>query len=255
MFHNPILVGRRTDASGKMILKVEPILDRKTWDALQDKQSMRAKTTGTKPKAKLTGIALCALCNGPMYRLANTVKGKKYTYYRCHGDERNPSKCRNMIRLADLDAQVDKYVSNTLGRRPRYETITIPGHGYDDEIADVEHDLRDLDYDDPDFAAKQADLLAERVRLKSLPMTPTMSDKRSTGDTIGRYWQTLEGDEARRDYLMQHLGMKVRVRGRGVEPRALIEVSARAFVRANLTSGSWDEEDEDGIEYHDIAGH
>lgn len=128
----------------------------------------------------------------------------------------------------------------------------FPAHGHDDEIADVEADLRDLDYDAPDFAAKQAALLAERARLKSLPMTPTVTDKRLTADTIGQYWQTLEGDEARRGYLMQQLGMKVQVRGRGVEPRALITVSAKAFVQANLTSGSWDEEDDDEMEYDDI---
>jgi hypothetical protein len=43
--------------------------------------------------------------------------------------------------------------ASALGRWPRYEIVTVPGHGHDDEIADVEHDLRDLDYDDPDFAA------------------------------------------------------------------------------------------------------
>ena len=137
-----------------------------------------------------------------MYRLTSKVKGKTYLYYRCHGDERNPSRCRNMIRLEDLDAQVDRDVTSTLGRWPRYEVITIPGRGHDDEIAEVEHDLRDLDYDDPGFAGKQAALLARAGRLKSLPMTPTVTDKRPTGDTVGEYWQTLEGDEARRDYLM-----------------------------------------------------
>jgi hypothetical protein len=50
---------------------------------------------------------------------------------------------------------------------------------------------------------------------------------------------------------MQQLGMTVRVRGRGVEPRALIEVSSMAFVRANLTSSSWHEGD-DEMEYDDI---
>jgi site-specific DNA recombinase len=251
LFRNPVLVGRRVDANGKTILKVEPILERKTWEVLQAKLSARAKTTGAMPKALLTGVAVCGLCGGPMYRLATTAKGKKYTYYRCHGDERNPSKCRNMIRLEELNAKVDRYVTSTLGRWPRYETITIPGHGHDDEIAEVERDLRELDFDDPEFTTKQAALLAERKRLRELPMTPTRTEKRPTGDTVGQYWQTLEGDEARRDYLMQQLGMTVRVRGRGVEPRALIEVSAKAFVRADLTSGSWDEEDDDELEYDD----
>jgi hypothetical protein len=126
-----------------------------------------------------------------MYRLANTAKGKKYTYYRCHGDERNPSKCQNMIRLEELDAQLDKYVTTNLSRWPRYEVVTVPGHGHDDEIAEVEYALRDLDYD-PDFADKQAALLAERAPLKSLPMRPTVTDKRPAATpsaSTGRRWK------------------------------------------------------------------
>jgi hypothetical protein len=93
---------------------------------------------------------------------------------------------------------------------------------------------------------------AERKRLRELPMTPTRTDKRLTGDTIGQHWQTLDSDEARRDYLIQQLGMMVRVRGRGIEPRALIEVSHEAFVRADLTSGSWHEQGNEA-EYDDIV--
>jgi len=52
---------------------------------------------------------------------------------------------------------------------------------------------------------------------------------------------------------MHHLGMTVRVRARGIEPRALIEVSSTAFVRANLTSGSWDTEDDDGVTDADVT--
>ncbi len=253
LFRNPILVGRRTDAKGRTILKVEPILDRATWDALQAKQSARAKTTGTQPRALLTGVAVCDMCGGPMYRLASTAKGKKYTYYRCHGNERNPSRCRNMISLADLDAQVDKYVTNTLGRWPRYKLVTTPGRGFEDEIREVEQDIRELDLDDPEFDQKQQALRAERARLKNLPNIPAKTDKVPTGDTIGQFWATLQDDEARRDYLIQQLGMTVRVRGRGVEPRALIEVSHEAFVRADLTSGSWKAEDDDEAEDDDIV--
>jgi DNA invertase Pin-like site-specific DNA recombinase len=209
LFRNPVLIGRRTDASGKTILKVEPILDRDTWNKLQAKQSARAKATGTTPKSLLTGIAVCGLCDGPMYRLANTAKGKKYTYYRCHGTERNPSKCRNMIRLEELDGQVEDFINGPYGYHPRSELITIPGHGHDDEIAEVEQDLRELDYDAPDFLDRQADLLAERKRLQALPMTPTRTESVLTGDTIRDYWATLDAD-GKRAYL-NRISMQVKV--------------------------------------------
>jgi DNA invertase Pin-like site-specific DNA recombinase len=215
MFKNPILVGRRVDASGKTILKVEPILDRSTWDKLQAKQSARAKTTGTQPKSLLTGIAVCGLCDGPMYRLANTAKGKKYTYYRCHGDERNPSRCRNMIRLEELDGQVEDFINGPYGDHPRSELITIPGHGHEDEIAEVEQDLRELDYDAPDFLERQAELLAERKRLQALPMTPARTEPVLTGDTIRGYWATLDID-GKREYL-NRIKMQVKV-PRGEKP-------------------------------------
>ena len=37
-----------------------------------------------------------------------------------------------------------------------------------------------------------------------------------------------------------------------VEPRALIEMSPEAFVRAHLTSDPWHEEAADAVEYDDI---
>jgi DNA invertase Pin-like site-specific DNA recombinase len=219
LFHNPVLVGRRTDARGKTILKVEPILDRATWDALQAKQSARAKTTGTMPKSLLTGIAVCGLCDGPMYRLASTAKGKKYTYYRCHGTERNPSRCRNMVRLETLDAQVEEFINGPYGAHPRYEMITFPGHGHDDDIAEVEQDLRELDYDTPDFLERQAELLAERKRLQALPMMPARTEPVLTGDTIRDYWATLDTD-GKRAYL-NRVKMQVKVRN-GEKPMITI---------------------------------
>jgi site-specific DNA recombinase len=209
LFRNPVLIGRRTDAKGKTILRAEPILDRATWNKLQAKQSARAKTTGTIPKSLLTGIAICGLCGGPMYRLASAAKGKKYTYYRCHGNERNPSKCRNMIRLETLDAHVEEFINGPFGDHPASELITIPGHGHEDEIAEVEQDLRELAYDASDFLDRQAELLAERKRLRALPMIPTRTEPVLTGDKIRDYWATLDTD-GKRAYL-NRISMTVKV--------------------------------------------
>lgn len=211
LFRNPILAGRQVDASGRTILKVEPVLDRATWEALQAKQTARAKTTGAAPRALLTGVAVCAVCGGPMYRLVTRPKGHRYDYYRCHGTGRNPSTCRNMVRVETLDAKVEKYMITTLARWPRYETITIPGHGYQDEIAEVEQDLRELDYDAPGFLERQAALLAERARLRNLPSVPARTQRRPTGDTIGQHWSSLTTEADKRDFLLR-LGMVIRVR-------------------------------------------
>jgi site-specific DNA recombinase len=203
LFKNPILLGRRTDATGKTILKVEPIIDRATWTTLQAKLSSRAKTTGAAPKAMLAGLAVCALCDGPMYRLTSRVKGKVYLYYRCHGDERKPSRCRNMVRVEKLDAQVEALINGPFGDHPRKELIAVPGHGFEDEVAEVEQDLRELDHDAPDFFDKQAELLVERKRLLALPMTPTRTEEVLTGDKIRDYWAALDTD-GKREFLLRH---------------------------------------------------
>jgi hypothetical protein len=100
------------------------------------------------------------------------------------------------VRLEDLDAHVEAYINGPFGDHPRSELVTIPGHGHEDEIAEVEQDLRELDYDAPDFLERQAELLAERKRLQALPMTPMRSELVLTGDTMRDYWADNDGKRA-----------------------------------------------------------
>jgi site-specific DNA recombinase len=216
MFRNPILIGRQVDDKGRTIHRVDPIIDRDMWSKIQSRQSARAKTTGKPPKSLLTGIAVCGHCDGPMYRLASTVKGAKYTYYRCHGTDRAPSTCRNMIRLELLDAKVDDRIMNTpFGKTPETELFVVAGSGHEAEIEEVEHDLRDLDYDDPKFLEKQSALLAERKRLQEAPQTPDIVQEIPTGRTTAEVWAELDTD-GRREFLLKHK-MVVRVT-KGEEP-------------------------------------
>ena len=162
----------------------------------------------------LGGVAVCHDCGGPMYRLrAQNVRkdgSKQYNvYYRCWGSDTSPSKCRNMFPLEELDAWVEAKMSRS--RLPRYEVVVTPGHRYEDEIFEVDQDLRELDLDDPDYDTKHVVLRAERTRLRSLPATPDKVERRKTGDTIGRYWSTLKADADKREFLTK-LGVVVRVR-------------------------------------------
>lgn len=220
LLRNSTLMGRRVDASGKTVLRVPPILDKATWDRLQAELDRKAARKGVAPSktAMLTGIAVCAICGGPMYRIhcgRKRADGSRadYWYYRCSGTATAPSKCKNMYPLAELEERAEKYLTGTLARWPRYETVIVPGHGYEEEIYDVERDLRELDFDDPDFTAKQAALLAERARLRALPSVPASSERRPTDGTIGQHWATLETQADKRAFLME-LGMTIRVRRR-----------------------------------------
>jgi site-specific DNA recombinase len=226
VLRNPVLAGRRVDGKGRTILRVPPILDLDTWRKLQAELDRKASKKGVARvnSSMLAGIAVCGICGGPMYRInaSNTHKdGTKADlfYYRCWGTPTAPSTCQNMYPLAEAEAAVDRYIARTMGAWPRYQIMTIPGHGYEEEIYEVERDLRELDFDDPDFTAKQAALLAERARLRALPAMPATAEHRLIGDTIGEHWATLKTGADRRAFLLQ-LGMTVKIqRGRkSVDP-------------------------------------
>ena len=73
--------------------------------------------------AMLSGVAVCGKCGGPMYRIrAQNVRkdgSKQYNvYYRCWGTAMNPSKCRNSIPLAELEARVERYMTTMLAEWP-----------------------------------------------------------------------------------------------------------------------------------------
>jgi len=218
VLRNPVLAGRQVNGKGRTLLKVPPILDQDTWRKLQAEMDRKASKKGVAQAgtAMLGGVAVCAKCGGPMYRLNayNTRKdGTKIDlfYMRCWGTSTEPSRCKNMYPLEELEARVERFMTTTLARWPRYEMVTVPGHGHEEEIYEVERDLRELDFDDPDFTAKQVALLAERARLRALPSVPAFSERRATGDTIGEHWATLKADAEKREFL-QLLGMVIRVR-------------------------------------------
>lgn len=218
VFRNESLIGRRKDESGRTILKFDPIMSRDKWDALQAKLDVKASRKGVAPRqtALLTSVAVHAECGGPLYRInsgnkrADGTKADRF-YYRCHGNDRNPSKCGFMIPLADLDDFVSRLFSERhFGKTAEYETVVIAGDGYADDIADVERDIRELDLDDPEFASKQSVLMSERVRLKSLPSKPTQTVRRKTGRTWADRWTGLETDADKRSWL-QSIGLRVEV--------------------------------------------
>ena len=85
-----------------------------------------------------------------MYRFRTTKTrkdGRKATneYYRCAGTARLPSTCRNMIPLSDIECWVDdKMTDDVIGSDEIIEQTVTPGHDYDDEIEQVELDIREL---------------------------------------------------------------------------------------------------------------
>jgi DNA invertase Pin-like site-specific DNA recombinase len=200
------LIGRRKDAQGKVILRFDPLIDMDTWGKLQAMLKRNALRRGSvrKDPGMLTSVVYCAKCKGIMhYRRKAPTPTYTWYGYRCDGTNENPSRCLNMINAQDLEGWVTMQMTGPpIGPLPVIETRMIPGDDHSEEVDQVEQELRDLDFDDPDFTGKQAGLLAERKRLMSLPMTPSRLDRQPTGETVAQRWLRL-GDAERRDYLLR----------------------------------------------------
>jgi site-specific DNA recombinase len=212
IFRSTTLIGRRKNAAGQTVLRMEPVLDRPTWNRLQaelDRKASRKGVVNSATTALLTGVAQCWYCGRGMGR--HKSKGRFY-YYRCNGTSNDPSTCRNMVQIEWLDGEVDKFMRGNFGRvNSTTEVITIEGSSdYSDEIAEVEQDLHELDFDDPDFAGKQAALLTERKRLRELPSVPDQVLEVSTGQRVSEWWDSA-GSAERRAYLLEH-GIRARAR-------------------------------------------
>lgn len=209
ILHNPVLMGRRKNSSGKTDLSFDGLLSSNEFNALQTSLDNRPTRRGpvSSTTAMLTGVAVCASCGGPMYRFRAKTKRKDgtsniNTYYRCKGTDRNPSRCRNMVPLADLDAWVDEwFTGDAFGNTEIVERIILPGTGHEDDIASVEQDIRELDLDSPDFDSRLAALRTERSRLIALPTEPDQTIERPTGVLVKDLWPTLSAQQ-KRSYLL-----------------------------------------------------
>jgi len=167
-----------------MVLKADPILDRKTWQAVADRMDGRAHRKGitqAEQPALLTSLIFCGKCYKPMYRI-NSGTG---AYYCRRG-------CRSYVLCAEADRLAEIYVLQRFGANPRTETATIPGRNHDDEIADVKADmavaLKAEDWE------KIAELKAELDRLRSLPAEPDrvvqvpVRDADGNVETVASHW-------------------------------------------------------------------
>lgn len=211
VFRNEALIGRQKNGNGKTVLRLEcePILDRETFGRLQAMLDGKAASRRGMPASGaslLTGIAICGKCDGPMYRMnaSNTLKdGTKVPiwYFRCHGTSWSPSTCRNMVQVAYLEEAVTSWITQVMGDYQIAEVRTYHGEGYENEIAEVDQDLRDLDLDAPDYDARHAALRAERTRLKGLPVKPDRVTETLTGQTVSQHWAGLD-ERGRRAFLL-----------------------------------------------------
>lgn len=200
VLRNEVLAGRRKDASGQTVLKVPPILSRKTWEAVTARLDARASRKGISQAphpALLTSILICGKCRRPMY--------KSGTGYFCHSTEPDPQRpgrrrptCHNFIRLERADQAVSNMMAASRARDV-IETV-VPGRDHADEIREVKRDLAEA-VEAEDFGRLDA-LRRELDRLRALPAEPPRTERRYSPQTVGQMWAAMQTDYERREYLL-----------------------------------------------------
>ena len=138
-----------------------------------------------------------------MYRLKTTVKGKTYLYYRCHGNERNPSTCKLMVPLAWAEREAETKVWQLWGHEPYKEVTIIPGTNYDDEIDAIKDDFyASHDPEDEDYLEAAQAMQAEIARLRDLPRkADEVIEKIIPGITRADVWMGWDDADRRRSLI------------------------------------------------------
>jgi hypothetical protein len=233
ILRNTVYVGRRVDRAGKTVLKVQGIIEPAVFRQVRHKLDNAPTRRGaTAPNAAmLAGTLFCHWCNGPMYRMNS--RGK--FWYRCHGTARQPSTCRNMIPVDDMDAWVSREMSRL--NQPVIKRDIIPGSDHADEVAEVERDIDELDLDAGDAIERFTALRAERARLLALPTEPDRVVEQETGETIAQLWARLDGPE-RRAALLQD-GVRVTAYRQDGEIVADLSTASVAYLAAEQGFGEW----------------
>ena len=192
LLKNETLAGRRTDAGGRTLLRVEPVLSRAVWQAVQDRMATRAKRRGvaqSTSRAMLTSIIRCAAHGRNMYVNGSTVKG-----YSCR-----VKGCGLFLPVEQADAAVDAMMRDD--DRRDFTEVLVPADDHADEIVEVRRDMREaLDADDFDALAA---LRVELERLKALPSSPARVERVLAEQSLGEVWRDLPDDNARRGFLLE----------------------------------------------------
>ena len=87
MLANPVYLGELRSGSEVLPGKHEAIIDRATWDLVQERLRQNARSTNSEHRnrygALLRGIAHCGVCGSPMRHDITTRQGRAYRYYSC----------------------------------------------------------------------------------------------------------------------------------------------------------------------------
>ena len=223
------LIGRRRDANGRIVLRFDPILDMDTWGRLQTQLDANARRHGAirDEPAPLTGVAYCLKCRGIMHYRITRPRGQTFIYYRCDGLKERPSRCRNMIPAAELEAEVDRRI-RTLTDIERVTETLVRGTDPQEELDRLRDEADGLDPFNPADDAKRAELRAraEQVRLRG--RSEDRLERIFTGISMAKHWGGLT-PQGQRAMLLED-GVRVYAAKIDGELACELEAASEAYV-------------------------
>jgi len=192
------LIGRRRDANGRIVLRFDPILDMETWGRLQARLDANARRHGAirAEPAPLTGAAYCLKCRGIMHYRITRPGGTLYTYYRCDGLKERPSRCRNMIPAAELEAEVRRRIA-TLTDVERVTETLVRGADPQEELDRLRDEADRLDPFDPADDARRAELREQADEVRLSGRSEDELRRVFTGVSVADYFAGLDPQEQR----------------------------------------------------------
>lgn len=222
--HGPEQVLR--DDSGKPVVRSEPLIDRRTFDRLQEKLSDRSKPPKRRknPTPLLLQVIFCAVCERPMYR----QRGRHFDYYRCSSAQYRETCGNRSVSFEQANELVTESLLDTLGDLERHRKVWDPGEDHAHELSEIDSELTDLTglIGSPAYrkGTPQRERLDERIsrlaqrqdELNALPFRPSGYRYEPTGQKFRDFWGTLDADE-RNMYLRS---MSVRLEARRLDGQA-----------------------------------
>jgi hypothetical protein len=107
-----------------------------------------------------------------------------------------------MIPVSDADEWASSWVTDVIGGQELIARVVVPGHGYGEEIREINREIQAVDPDDPLWLDKTTALRAEKERLRTLPETDPEILERYTGIKVRDHWASLATTALRRSFLL-----------------------------------------------------
>lgn len=205
---------------GSPVVRSEPILDRKDFDALRVELSSRSKRGD--PTKRSTSLLLrvihCGICGEPAYRF-NGGSHSQYPRYRCRSMSKT-TRCGNRtVRLDEADSAVADVILSMLGDSERLERQWDSGSDNSAELAELDAELIDVTsligtpayrIGTPQRAALDArieSLAARQAELSKESVVPAGWTWQPTGELFADWWE--RQDVTARNVWLRSMGIRL----------------------------------------------